>query len=350
MIMTAMVIILPAFILTAESADSDSARNTFFNAGTFDESIPGSYPDKWGHHWGQHLDAHQAYVSNIDHISKKNCMVIHAGPNSLKTGQWGLGSSIKNVPNGWAKISFCFKIQGSGAAMGGLGYRILGDGGKTVLAQHITFGEKKITFGGNILIGAWEENVWHKLSLWFPTKGGGQTEACGLLQRQTHDMKWIDIAPMRIIACNPVSTYDSMQLIIAGNRYTAFFDDFKVEQVDRIEEKSNQKRIGKWTPSQLAGEWKSIDFEMPANMLKGKNEVTFIYIGGKSRLDIKSVSVVLDGKEIAIDAHDGSAGHIDNANTYSLSVPKESTGKSGLVLRATVKAADGDSQGIILLK
>lgn len=82
----------------------------------------------------------------------------------------------------------------------------------------------------------------------------------------------------------------------------------------------------------------------------GDYEVTFRFTGGKSRLDMRNVELLLNGTRVAIDAHEGRTGAEHKDNVYRLSL-KECPEKVRLTLRAEVRTdGDNNSSGNIFLR
>ncbi|TKG94981.1 alpha-N-acetylglucosaminidase [Puteibacter caeruleilacunae] len=104
--------------------------------------------------------------------------------------------------------------------------------------------------------------------------------------------------------------------------------------------------IGNWNPGSVRSEWKEIEWNISVDQLKKLGGVKFVYVRGNHRLDIKKVSLIADGKEVAKDEHFGFAGKPNQNNRYMLSVPENVTGNNGCTLRTVVKSNGGtDSYG-----
>ncbi len=75
-----------------------------------------------------------------------------------------------------------------------------------------------------------------------------------------------------------------------------------------------------WSKKDCALGWKTWTVDItPAIIQNGQYEITFLYQNGGARLDIAEATLLQNGREISKDAHPGSTGDINTANTYLLS-------------------------------
>ena len=198
----------------------------------FDNENPGSFPSKWGYAWGKKPEDHLVYISNAEHVSLKQCLIISA---ASTPSQWAMGAQVSNITEGWAVFSFCFKIHGSGTDVA-IGFRVIDSSGLGAIGfSAVSLGNKRVTFGKDTLLGAWQEDIWHRVILWLPTQGGKQQMAHGLLQRQKPDMTWEEAGKLEGIPATPPPGYGSLQLLIYKNNFTACFDDFIILQQKTLE-------------------------------------------------------------------------------------------------------------------
>ncbi|MEG1729960.1 MAG: alpha-N-acetylglucosaminidase TIM-barrel domain-containing protein, partial [Bacteroidaceae bacterium] len=106
------------------------------------------------------------------------------------------------------------------------------------------------------------------------------------------------------------------------------------------------EKIGSWAAAEVTNDWKTIEWSVSVDQVAKAKGVRFDYVRGANKLMIKTVTLVMDGKVVCHDEHDGETGTHHRANVYRLDVPREATGNNSCVLRATVKS-DGlhDSYG-----
>jgi alpha-N-acetylglucosaminidase len=108
--------------------------------------------------------------------------------------------------------------------------------------------------------------------------------------------------------------------------------------------------IGGWTRSEVSTAYKTLEWPLTTDQLRGMTGVRFHYTGGACRLNVRWAAIVTDGREVARDAHDGYAGLPDHANVYALAVPPDVRANNGCVLRASVCSDGGtDSRGVVQL-
>lgn len=108
----------------------------------------------------------------------------------------------------------------------------------------------------------------------------------------------------------------------------------------------NTPRIGAWTPGALSGQEHVFDV---TNLVKtpGKYTATLLYDQGAHAIEIESVALYENSREIARDAHPGKSGtHKENIQ-YMLNVPEVTQGASYTV-KAKFKGSGGrDSHGTV---
>jgi alpha-N-acetylglucosaminidase len=108
--------------------------------------------------------------------------------------------------------------------------------------------------------------------------------------------------------------------------------------------------LGEWTPSLVTGEWTPYDWPLTDEQLKELKGVRFIYTKGNHRLDIKSVALIADGRQVAIETHKGEAGDKHKGNTYLLKIPKDISANNGAQIRAVIRSTHGaNSYGTLQL-
>ncbi len=112
------------------------------------------------------------------------------------------------------------------------------------------------------------------------------------------------------------------------------------------------KMVSQWRPKDITGKVFA-DFEMNATGKINKNgtyELSFLYTDGTYRLDIESVTLYKNGKQITEDVHAGFTGGSSENNTYVLSVKEYETG-AAFTIKAKVRGDQGkDSYGLVFIK
>jgi len=109
--------------------------------------------------------------------------------------------------------------------------------------------------------------------------------------------------------------------------------------------------IGVWDDKKLLPDNKPVDwkFDVTSKINQGQNDFTFHYTKGSIGLNIQQVTLLENGKEIAIDKHDGFTGSKHENNVYKIKLPKLDP-KATYTLTAKVSGSDGvDSYGTIKL-
>jgi hypothetical protein len=101
-----------------------------------------------------------------------------------------------------------------------------------------------------------------------------------------------------------------------------------------------------WSPTDVSETWHDVDIALAAHVDAGKPlDIEFAFISGQHRLDIRSVALLVDGKEVSRDQHDGSTGYENRGNDYRLVTTHAATGATA-VLRASIRSDGGtDSHG-----
>lgn len=123
-----------------------------------------------------------------------------------------------------------------------------------------------------------------------------------------------------------------------------------LEKYAPLVETYTSSALAHWSPRQMSQTPKTIDW--PIVLPKGATEaaIRFNYTSGNNRLDINWATLLVDGKEVARDAHAGTTGVKNEGNVYTLKFPAIPAGAK-VVLRAEVSSAGGtDSNGDIVLE
>ncbi len=104
-------------------------------------------------------------------------------------------------------------------------------------------------------------------------------------------------------------------------------------------------RLWEWDPSLVSEEWQEIEFELPKELWDAPVNVQFLFTGGRSRLDLRWVALVVNGKEVTRDEHNGTTGAAHRGNVYNL--PAVPVGAQSVIVRASVRTdGDNDSYGV----
>jgi hexosaminidase len=109
--------------------------------------------------------------------------------------------------------------------------------------------------------------------------------------------------------------------------------------------------VGTWTPQQMSERWKDLEWNITNAVRKaGPLDMQMLYERGAHALEIQSVTLLQDGREISRDEHKGRAGSEHVGNDYHLRVDAVKPGAT-YMLRARVRSAGGtDSNGVVLLR
>ena len=109
--------------------------------------------------------------------------------------------------------------------------------------------------------------------------------------------------------------------------------------------------LGEWTPSGIGTDWKDIEYSLSSEQARKMTGVNFTYTSGRNALEIRKVTLVADGREVATDAHPGLAGTPSLKNTYRLKLPANATTNNSCFIRVTLRGKDGsDSRGTVKLE
>ena len=109
--------------------------------------------------------------------------------------------------------------------------------------------------------------------------------------------------------------------------------------------------LGTWTPEADVGdvEGPRVEHHRAESRSRGRLTVVLLYQRGQHALDIQSVALFEDGREISRDDHKGRTGAAHVENTYHLRVPAPKPGAT-YTLRARIRSNGGtDSYGVVLL-
>jgi len=109
-------------------------------------------------------------------------------------------------------------------------------------------------------------------------------------------------------------------------------------------------RLGTWAPEAMSATWKDLEWNITAEVKQpGPLDVALVYQHGQHALQIQSVSLLEDGREIGRDEHLGLTGALHEKNTYRLRVAAMKAGAT-YTLRARIRTNGGtDSYGDVLV-
>jgi hexosaminidase len=108
--------------------------------------------------------------------------------------------------------------------------------------------------------------------------------------------------------------------------------------------------LGNWAPEGMSTTWKDLEWNITAEVQQpGPLDVALVYQRGQYALQIQSVTLLEDGREVSRDEHPGLTGAVHDKNTYHLRVAGPKAGGS-YALRARIRTDGGtDSYGVVLL-
>lgn len=109
--------------------------------------------------------------------------------------------------------------------------------------------------------------------------------------------------------------------------------------------------IGRWAKNQLTTQWQTVEWPITVDQARACRGILFKYSGGASRLNIKDVVLVADGKEVAKDNHFGFTGIPDKDNRYNVKLPAGVLCNNDAKIRAAICTDGGstDSQGTVFV-
>ena len=109
--------------------------------------------------------------------------------------------------------------------------------------------------------------------------------------------------------------------------------------------------LGRWSPDKLQAKPEALEWDASAVVSGGgRYEVRMSYTGGNNALVTKWVALLVNGKEIARDTHNGLSGCGHENHVYYLDLPKSAKGER-YVVRAQVEGKGGDSSnGIVWMR
>jgi hexosaminidase len=108
--------------------------------------------------------------------------------------------------------------------------------------------------------------------------------------------------------------------------------------------------LGTWAPGAMSSDWKDLEWDITKKVTKsGPLDVELRYQRGKHAMQIQSVVLLENGREIARDVHNGLTGAVHEGNTYHLQFSARKAGAT-CTLRARIRSDGGDSHGLVLLR
>lgn len=109
-------------------------------------------------------------------------------------------------------------------------------------------------------------------------------------------------------------------------------------------------QVGAWDPSQVSQDWKAQDWDVTSFLHKpGDYRLRLNYVSGADGIDVSSVALLQDGKQVAIDTHDAFAGGSSHDNSYRFNLPKYDA-KAHYTMRINLRGDGGtDSNGVLYL-
>lgn len=111
--------------------------------------------------------------------------------------------------------------------------------------------------------------------------------------------------------------------------------------------------VAAWKPADVSTEWQEKSWNLGSAITgEGPWVVTFMYEKGSCRLDMKDAALLVNGKVIARDDHEGTTGGRHERNRYTLTLPPGSLPPgAAITLKAMIRADGGtDSYGGIFVE
>ncbi len=127
-------------------------------------------------------------------------------------------------------------------------------------------------------------------------------------------------------------------------------ESFQGELLDgAIWNRSPWREVGSWSPETLGKGSRPLEWPIERLPRAGAVLVRFQYRSGQNGLEIRRVTLLEKGREIARDGHPGFTGNRDRDNTYHLELSRP-PGKGPFLLRAEARGGGGaDSRGKVFL-
>ncbi len=207
----------------------------------------------------------------------------------------------------------------------------------------------------------YEQNARRLVTVWGPPTDDYSARIWSGLIRDYYRPRWKNYFESQISGKSfDFPRWEEQWVTTTGISEVEPFDDPAHAAIKLIEKVSTMKDklfqldagevVGQWHPAQISTEWHTIEWNLPVSVLKDMRGVRFEYVRGAHRLDIKAVTLVLDGKEAVKDEHDGYTGTSHMKNYYKLKVPDDMTGNNECILRALVRSDGGtDSYGKVVI-
>jgi alpha-N-acetylglucosaminidase len=106
--------------------------------------------------------------------------------------------------------------------------------------------------------------------------------------------------------------------------------------------------LGDWISGSLTTTWQKKKWSLEGKLSEGgKFRVTFRYVAGRNRCDVRQVNLLHKGRVISTDVHGGRTGNEHSGNVWNLEFP-DVTQAEGLELEAEIRSDGGsDSSGVI---
>jgi len=139
------------------------------------------------------------------------------------------------------------------------------------------------------------------------------------------------------------------------NKYKAEFQEMTPGYTEPILLKLKNDELGvavsSWTRGTYNPTWKTVRFDVTSIIgSRGTYKVTFLYDGGRARLDMKNLRILENDVEVDKDIHEGKTGKTHEGNVFTLQLSRYSLGHK-YELEATVRTdGNSDSNGKIWIK
>ena len=229
-----------AFVLTAGLHPSRADAEPAF-VQTFEEQTPGTIPAGWNVGWGD-IGDDLCRVTNIRAVEGRQSMWLDRR-HGTNHEPFKLTRTVPDIPDGWAEFSFCMFVDGKAAdvsftvEIGGthpdqsakvvVGLR---GWGPDIYLYPNALSTWTENWEAKTVMASYEPHQWYRVTLYLPTRGGGQKEGHGLVERAEKN-GWKRVGSVRTIPCTPPKKqFEHLSVIVDQNKrdFELFFDEFSL--------------------------------------------------------------------------------------------------------------------------
>ncbi|MCK4959802.1 MAG: beta-N-acetylhexosaminidase [Planctomycetes bacterium] len=113
----------------------------------------------------------------------------------------------------------------------------------------------------------------------------------------------------------------------------------------------DHKVAAQWTPAMIKKDWADVEFSVDGSIARGGEiDLAFVYASGAHGIDIASVTLYEDGKEISSDSHEGFSGAKRKNINYKLKIANYNPNAKYTII-AKIKGSGGtNSNGKVMIK